>query len=213
MFSRLFPRSFTAVRSSFPCFTFSCAFSPSVRHFSTAAPVKLTTGITGLDVVPNGREVLIGLYRETLRLLSTYECNAMNDNLKQWTQYRLKIVESQPDIPSVEAAFDDGQQIEELIDTAENELDLLVVFNEEVKPWNFQDDGDLEENNGGLTLEEGDKEQEHWWQPEDPELWKEIDQELGLEGVKVKDPLEGFTGKTVHEAIVWARKNFRTKTN
>lgn len=36
------------------------------RPLMMMAKVKETTGIVGLDVVPNAREVLIGLYNRTL---------------------------------------------------------------------------------------------------------------------------------------------------
>lgn len=42
------------------------AFRLSSRLLS-AAVVKKTTGITGLDVVPNAREVLVKLYEKTLK--------------------------------------------------------------------------------------------------------------------------------------------------
>ncbi len=215
MFSRLIPRFSSLVRSSssFPRFSSFSTIRSFPRNFSSlvAEPVKVSSYITGVPVIPNGREVLIGLYQETLRLLSGYENNALNNSLRQWTEYRLRIVERCSNIAEVEEKMDFGSQIEEMIDDAEQELDLLVVFNEDVKPWNYQDDSELEPNNGGWAMEPSDMEETHNWPDpaEEAKVWADIDKELGCEVHCVKPPLHGFTGKTWREAIIYGRKNFK----
>lgn len=43
-----------------------------IRFSTVAAPIKYTTHIAGLDVVPNGREVFIGLQKEILASIAQY---------------------------------------------------------------------------------------------------------------------------------------------
>jgi len=91
-------------------------------------PVKETTGLTGLDVVPNARRVLSSLYgailEEAARIPSE---NAYRDDIERLTKYRLSVVESTESISAIEAEINDGQ-IEELVASAEAELELLPRF-------------------------------------------------------------------------------------
>lgn len=195
----------------------SCRFSTNAGWTAAQLPkapkpitgVKPHTQYTGLDVVPNAREVLIGLYKETLRLLATYEKNQFNETSRKWAAYRLGIVEKCKTVDEIEA-YVDGDEAEEMIRDAENELDLLVLFNEEVRPWQYMDNSDLEYPNSGHGIEEHQVNTPHGWMSaeEENKAWAEIDKELGYEGHQIKGPLHGFTGTTMREAIIYARKNF-----
>lgn len=104
-----------------------------------SAPVKFTTNLAGLDVVPNGREVFIGLQKEILASIQTYnkqlgfepKCNEFS---RRFAEHRLKIAEEEDDVAFIEKRLWSGQ-IEELIEQAEDELDTIVLMNEDVKPW------------------------------------------------------------------------------
>ncbi|KAK7251061.1 hypothetical protein RIF29_33936 [Crotalaria pallida] len=56
------------------------------------AKVKQTTGIVGLDVVPNAREVLIGLYSKTLNEVKAVpEDEGYRKVVESFTNHRLKV--------------------------------------------------------------------------------------------------------------------------
>ena len=97
-----------------------------LRRFGPAlSKVKDTTGLVGLDVVPNAREVLIGLYNETLNAVKVIPENAVyRQNVERTTRYRLSICEQERDWEAVEAKVNAGQ-IEELIEQAKDELTLI----------------------------------------------------------------------------------------
>lgn len=106
---------------------------------AAAKPIKYTTNIAGLDVVPNGREVLMGLLKETIASIEAYNKQhgfepAYNLRVRKLSEHRLQICEEEEDEVQIEKRIWYGQ-IEELIEHAEDEMDLLVVMNEEVKPW------------------------------------------------------------------------------
>ena len=103
---------------------------------------KKTTWIAGVAVVPNAREVLLSLYEETLRKVDSYDVkDAYNAHLIQLTKYRQGIVQRESEVEAIEAAISSGQ-IEELIEDAEAEFDLLVAMNESIKPWEADEEGD-----------------------------------------------------------------------
>ena len=115
---------------------------------SAAAPAqqvtnpKQTTWITGLPVVPNAREVLLSLYEETLRKVASYDVkDPYNAHLVQLVKYRQAIVQRESDVDAIEKAIGSGQ-IEELIEDAEDEFDLLVAMNETIRPWEADEEGD-----------------------------------------------------------------------
>lgn len=98
--------------------------------------------MTGVPVVPNAREVLLSLYEETLRKVASYDVkDAYNAHLIQLVQYRQSIVQRESDVEAIEAAIGSGQ-IEELIEDAEEEFDLLVAMNESIRPWEADAEGD-----------------------------------------------------------------------
>jgi len=103
---------------------------------------KQTTWITGLPVVPNAREVLLSLYEETLQKVASYDVSdPYNAHLIQLVKYRQAIVQRESDVDAIEAAINSGQ-IEELIEDAEDEFDLLVAMNETIRPWEEDKEGD-----------------------------------------------------------------------
>merc|ERR1711990_931225 len=72
-------------------------------QFCTAASVKATTNLVGLDVVPNAPEVLSGLYAQTLDSLKTIPSTAeYRINVEKVTNYRLKVVTEKQSIDDIE---------------------------------------------------------------------------------------------------------------
>uniref|UniRef100_A0A7S2S4N5 Uncharacterized protein n=1 Tax=Mucochytrium quahogii TaxID=96639 RepID=A0A7S2S4N5_9STRA len=93
-----------------------------------AARIKPTTGIVGLPVVPNAREVLTELYTKTLDNIKEYpKENTYRTSVEQITNFRLKVVKENEDIDTIEETIDCGQ-VEELIEQAEEELDLMEAL-------------------------------------------------------------------------------------
>jgi hypothetical protein len=86
-----------------PSFATMLRFSRVLR---TAAhhgvqPVKLTTGITGLDVIPNAREVLIRLYEKTLSDVQIMSADVpYRQIVEETTKRRLDIVKKHEDVRS-----------------------------------------------------------------------------------------------------------------
>jgi NADH dehydrogenase (ubiquinone) 1 alpha subcomplex subunit 5 len=73
--------------------------SRALRVASQSARVKLTTGITGLDVIPNAREVLIRLYEKTLTDVQVMPAEVPYRQLvEHTTNLRLEIVKKHEDV-------------------------------------------------------------------------------------------------------------------
>ncbi|MED6118309.1 hypothetical protein PIB30_001539 [Stylosanthes scabra] len=107
------------------------------------AKVKQTTGIVGLDVVPNAREVLIGLYRKTLKEIQAVpEDEGYRKAVESFTRHRLKVCEEEEDWENIEKRLGCGQ-VEELIEEAEDELKLIDKMIE-WDPWGVPDDHEVE---------------------------------------------------------------------
>eukprot|EP01112_Ceratiomyxa_fruticulosa_P010849 TRINITY_DN2886_c0_g1_i2.p1 TRINITY_DN2886_c0_g1~~TRINITY_DN2886_c0_g1_i2.p1 ORF type:complete len:134 (-),score=25.83 TRINITY_DN2886_c0_g1_i2:113-514(-) len=105
-----------------------CASTP------LAPIVKTSTGIVGLEVEPNAREILQKIYRQTLRDLKAVPETALYRKLtEELTKTRLSIVEKETDLTKIEELIAGGQ-VEELIEKAKDELDL-IPFMVEGKPW------------------------------------------------------------------------------
>lgn len=97
----------------------------SVRFLAT----KTTTGIVGVPVVANAREVLIGLYRKTLEEVKIIpESAGYRDIVERTTRYRLRVCEENKDHNVIEREIDAGI-IEELIEQANDELELIPEMN------------------------------------------------------------------------------------
>lgn len=93
------------------------------------AKVKETTGIVGLDVVPNAREVLISLYSKTLDdIQSVPKDEGYRKAVESFTNHRLKVCQEEEDWEQIEKRLGCGQ-VEELIEEAKDELKLISMLN------------------------------------------------------------------------------------
>ncbi|XP_061375374.1 probable NADH dehydrogenase [ubiquinone] 1 alpha subcomplex subunit 5, mitochondrial [Gastrolobium bilobum] len=107
------------------------------------AKVKQTTGIVGLDVVPNAREVLIGLYDKTLNEIKKVpEDEGYRKAVESFTSHRLKVCRDEEDWEAIENRLGCGQ-VEELIEEAQDEL-KLISYMIEWDPWGVPDDYECE---------------------------------------------------------------------
>lgn len=90
---------------------------------------KESTGIVGLDVVPNAREVLIGLYDQTLKVVKDQipEQAEYRRSVERITNYRLKVCQEEEEHERIEQRIGCGQ-VEELIEQANDELALIPVM-------------------------------------------------------------------------------------
>lgn len=111
------------------------AFSSSV-HIARNGPsypltTKESTLIAGLDVVPNGREVLESLYLHTIDLAKEHHTKTnkfLYKSIENFSTYRLNVLRQFPeDDLAVERIIGAGQ-IEELIEQAEEELMLMDMM-------------------------------------------------------------------------------------
>merc|ERR1711934_665588 len=94
---------------------------------------KITTNLVGLEVVPNAPEVLVDLYGTTLEALKDIPASAeYRINVEKITNYRLKVVTDEPTIDAIESVM--GLQVEEMIDEAKDELELIPRM-AEWKAW------------------------------------------------------------------------------
>ncbi|PSS34289.1 NADH dehydrogenase [ubiquinone] 1 alpha subcomplex subunit 5 like [Actinidia chinensis var. chinensis] len=107
------------------------------------ARVKETTGIVGLEVVPNAREVLIGLYNKTLKEIQTVpEDEGYRKAVESFTRHRLNVCQEEHDWEAIEKRLGCGQ-VEELIEEAKDELKLIGKMIE-WDPWGVPDDYECE---------------------------------------------------------------------
>ncbi|CAH9114852.1 unnamed protein product [Cuscuta epithymum] len=114
-----------------------------VRPLMMTAKVKETTGIVGLEVVPNAREVLINLYRKTLdEIKAVPEDEGYRKAVESFTRHRLSVCLEEEDWESIERRLACGQ-VEELVEEARDELKLIGYMNE-WKPWGVPDDYECE---------------------------------------------------------------------
>jgi hypothetical protein len=71
------------------------------RAFSavTRPATKLSTGIVGLDVVPNAREVLTQLYKRTLTDVQVMPAEVFyRQSVERFTRYRMEVVAKHEDV-------------------------------------------------------------------------------------------------------------------
>lgn len=93
------------------------------------AKVKETTGIVGLEVVPNAREVLINLYRKTLEEIKEVpEDEGYRKAVESFTRHRLNVCVEEHESEMIEKRLGCGQ-VEELIEEAQDELKLIGHMN------------------------------------------------------------------------------------
>lgn len=82
----------------------NCVSAVARRGAHGVAAVKGTTGIVGLDVVPNAKEVLTKLYEKTLSDIKIIpEGVPYRAEVERFTRYRLSVVQKCEDV-SVAAA-------------------------------------------------------------------------------------------------------------
>ena len=87
--------------------------------------VKETTGIVGLEVVPNAREVLISLYTKTLKEIKAVpENEGYRKAVESFTNHRLSVCHEEEEWERIEKRIGCGQ-VEELIEEAQDELKLI----------------------------------------------------------------------------------------
>merc|ERR1719201_2419242 len=106
------------------------------RLFSRSLPIlqKETTGRVGLPVIPNAREILQLQYAKILEdVRAIPETAAVRQDLEQTTRHKLQMVMDNDSIEKLEQKLD-GIIVEELIDEAEDQLDLIQNVLEH-KPW------------------------------------------------------------------------------
>ncbi|KAK4838284.1 hypothetical protein QYF36_012597 [Acer negundo] len=107
------------------------------------AKVKETTGIVGLEVVPNAREVLINLYNKTLNEIKAVpEDEGYRKAVESFTRHRLEVCQKEEDLEKIEESIGCGQ-VEELIEEAQDELKLIGKMIE-WDPWGVPDDYECE---------------------------------------------------------------------
>ena len=96
--------------------------------------IKKCTNLTGLAVSKNPHRSLTVLYNKILRALENMpDTSAYRQHTSKIVQERLAHVNSEPDVPTLEAKINSGQ-VEELILQAEKELMLarkMITW----KPW------------------------------------------------------------------------------
>ena len=104
---------------------------------SASRSEKQTTGIVGLEVIPNGRQVLGDLVRKVLFDVraSIPEDAGYRKVVEQTYEHRLAIIEANEDPAAIEAEIGSGQ-LEELVAQAKDELGLIPKM-AEWKPWVF----------------------------------------------------------------------------
>jgi len=107
------------------------------------ARVKESTGIVGLDVVPNAREALISLYTKTLNEIKAVpENEGYRKAVESFTNHRLRVCQEEEDWEQIEKRIGCGQ-VEELIEEAQDELKLIGKMIE-WDPWGVPDDYECE---------------------------------------------------------------------
>ncbi|RZR99323.1 hypothetical protein BHM03_00028879 [Ensete ventricosum] len=91
-----------------------------------AGKVKETTGIVGLDVVPNAQEVLVSLYSRTLKEIQAVpQDEGYRKAVESFTRHRLQVCQEEEDWEAIEKRIGCGQ-VEELIEEAQDELKLIA---------------------------------------------------------------------------------------
>ena len=99
--------------------------APALR---AASRPKSTTGIVGLEVQPDARAILTGLYTKTLSALEALPADsAYRSKVQETTAERLSIVKGTEDLTNIEVAIGAGQ-VEQVIQQAEDELALIPAL-------------------------------------------------------------------------------------
>ena len=105
-----------------------------VRGFSSLGTYKSTTGLVGLEVDPDGKQTLEQLANDILlnvqKIPSTSQYRI---NTEKWFKYIKKVLAGSDDYRVIEEEIGVGQ-IEEVIEMAKNELELVEYYYES-KGW------------------------------------------------------------------------------
>ncbi|CAK9026318.1 Guanine nucleotide-binding protein G(o) subunit alpha [Durusdinium trenchii] len=89
------------------------------------AAVKRTTGLVGLEVVPDARDKLADIYAHTLEKLKELPAEApYRQSIEAITKHRLMVVQKHEDVAAIEKEIECGQ-VEELLVDAQEELKLM----------------------------------------------------------------------------------------
>ncbi|WVF70227.1 hypothetical protein IAT40_005016 [Kwoniella sp. CBS 6097] len=93
--------------------------------FTALKPIKVSTGITGLEPHPNPLPALKSIYSSTLSQLSTLpQASVYRQAVEALTKHRLAVVESSGnDIAKAEGEF--GNMIEVILEEAKSEQGLV----------------------------------------------------------------------------------------
>eukprot|EP01031_Cornospumella_fuschlensis_P022253 gene22253-27214_t len=128
---------------------FRAALSSSKRSLALVAKPRLmgtyktSTGLVGLAVDPNGRETLSKLSDTILQSVKRIpESSQYRTDVEKWFQYIKKVTGEKTDIKEIETAIDMGQ-IEEVIEMAKDELELIDFYHEN-KMWEAVEAAKLE---------------------------------------------------------------------
>ena len=98
-----------------------------------ATSYKHSTGLVGLAVNPNAREDAVDLYNKLLGELQVIpETAGYRVSVERTAKHRLSLIEQHNDQKKLEDEL--GFQLEEIIEDAKNELELLPSILEH-KPW------------------------------------------------------------------------------
>eukprot|EP00588_Corethron_pennatum_P012857 CAMPEP_0194272992 /NCGR_PEP_ID=MMETSP0169-20130528/6425_1 /TAXON_ID=218684 /ORGANISM="Corethron pennatum, Strain L29A3" /LENGTH=164 /DNA_ID=CAMNT_0039015803 /DNA_START=44 /DNA_END=538 /DNA_ORIENTATION=- len=107
---------------------------------------KTSTGLVGLAVDQNGVENLLNANKAILeKIRDVPETSQFRINVEQVSNYRIKVIEENPeDADLIEEMIDCGQ-IEELVEQAKDELGLIDVYVRE-RVWDSIEQRDQEAN-------------------------------------------------------------------
>jgi len=147
-----------------------------------------------VPVIANGVEVLNALYREIIELANSYKPNPYNKSIHELFSRRLERIEGLAEVAEVENALRLGQ-MEELIEQAEDEIELCKELNETPEyQVLWEPSKEILEEWAGYSPPMGAGETLTVVTPkmfealEDESCWEEIDKELDAEGVPKLPP-------------------------
>lgn len=119
------------------------AVTPSLRAplFQNRG-VKTTTGIVGLDVVPDARATLIKSLNEVKELVGQMipEDTEYRKSVEKTCEYRLNLIQKHETDEALEEEF--GAQLEEMVTQSKDELSLIPKM-AEWKPWEVPEGRDI----------------------------------------------------------------------
>ena len=115
--------------------------------------VKPTTGLVGIDVIPEGRAVFVGICKEVLESVKAIPPEAgYRKTVEATYTHRLSVAESTEEVADIESKIASGQ-IEELVIQAKDELSIIPKM-AEWKPWEFSHEIDVKEEGGDPSTKE-----------------------------------------------------------